>query len=72
MKITLLNKGLADKINEGEDLYLVDSIPVPVCQLAREEQSKICKEEYLTSPDKGYSAVSKSYYMDISFTLLLN
>lgn len=61
-EITELNKGLADKINEGEDVYLVDSIPVPICQLAREKRSKICKEDYLTSPDKGYSAVSKSYY----------
>jgi hypothetical protein len=41
---------------------LVDSIPVPVCKIAREKQSKICKEDFETSPDKGYSAVSKSYY----------
>jgi len=57
-----LNKHLADTLNELKDVYLVDSIPVPVCQIAREKQSKICKENFETAPDKGYSAVSKSYY----------
>ena len=35
-----LNKALAALLNEGEDTYIVDSIPVPVCQIAREKQSK--------------------------------
>lgn len=60
--LTDLNKGLSDILNEGENAYLVDSIPVPVCQIAREKRSKICKEIFETAPDKGYSAVSKSYY----------
>ena len=60
--IEQLNQSLADRLNESEDVYLVDSIPVPVCQMAREKRSKICKESFDTSPDKGYSAVSKSYY----------
>jgi hypothetical protein len=49
-------------MNEGEDTYLVDSIPMPICQIAREKSSKICKEDFETAPDKGYSAVSKSWY----------
>lgn len=57
-----LNQKIADYLNIDEDIYLVDSIPVPVCQIAREKRSKICKENYETAPDKGYSAVSKSYY----------
>lgn len=57
-----LNQHLAYFLNESEDVYLVDSIPVPICQIAREKQSKICKENFETAPDKGYSAVSKSYY----------
>ena len=57
-----LNQGLAAMLNEGEDAYIVDSIPVPVCQIAREKRSKICKENFETAPDKGYSAVSKAYY----------
>lgn len=57
-----LNQTVADFLNQGENVYLVDSIPVPVCQIAREKQSKICKESFETAPDKGFSAVSKSYF----------
>ena len=61
-RIAELNQGLANLLNQGEDTYIVDSIPVPVCQIAREKSSKICRENFETAPDKGYSAVSKAYY----------
>lgn len=57
-----LNEAIADMLNQGEDVFLVDSIPVPVCRNAREKQSRICKESFETAPDKGFSAVNKSYY----------
>jgi IS5 family transposase len=57
-----LNQMVADQLNQEENIYLVDSIPIPVCQIAREKRSKICKESFQTAPDKGFSAVSKSYY----------
>lgn len=60
--ISRLNQQIANILNEGENVFLVDSIPVPVCQIARASRSKICRENYETAPDKGYSAVSKSYY----------
>ncbi|WP_318349333.1 IS982 family transposase [Aquipluma nitroreducens] len=60
--ISVLNQGLSNIQNQGEDTYIVDSIPVPVCQIAREKRSKICSENFETAPDKGYSAVSKAYY----------
>jgi hypothetical protein len=68
--ITLLNQNIAGFINQGENVYLVDSIPVPVCQIAREKSSKVCKENYETAPDKGYSAVSKSYYFGYKLHLV--
>lgn len=57
-----LTQRISSLMNEGEDIYLVDSIPIPVCQIAREKSCKICKENFETAPDKGYSAVSKSWY----------
>jgi penicillin-binding protein-related factor A (putative recombinase) len=57
-----LNQTTADYLNQGETVFIVDSIPIPVCQIARERQSKICKESFETAPDKGFSSVSKSYY----------
>lgn len=57
-----LNQFLADSMNEGENVFIIDSIPVPVCKIAREKSSKICRENFETAPDKGYSAVNKAYY----------
>jgi hypothetical protein len=53
---------LAKKLTEGEDVFIVDSIPIPVCKIAREKRCKFGRESFEASPDKGYSAVSKSYY----------
>ena len=69
-KTAELNKGLAAILNEGENSYIVDSIPVPVCQIAREKRSKVCRENFETAPDKGYSAVSKSYYFGYKLHLV--
>jgi len=60
--IARLNKQVADIMNQGEDVFLVDSVPVPVCRIVRERSSKICKENFETAPDKGYSAVNKAWY----------
>jgi hypothetical protein len=68
--IEQLNRHMAARLNECEDVYVVDSIPVPVCKIAREKQSKICKEDFETIPDKGYSAVSKSYYYGYKLKLV--
>jgi hypothetical protein len=43
--------------------YVVDSMPVPVCRIARERRCKICKESYETAPDKGFTpSLQKWYY----------
>lgn len=60
--IEQLNKSIAGFLNQGEGCYLVDSIPIPVCKNAREQRSKICKENFETAPNKGYSAVNKTWY----------
>ena len=68
--IELLNQTVANEMNLDEDFYLVDSIPVPICKLAREKQVKICKEQFETAPDKGYSAVNKAYYFGYKLHLV--
>ncbi len=57
-----VNRQLSEVLNEGEDVYLVDSIPVPICKIAREKRCKFESECFEGAPDKGYSAVTKSYY----------
>jgi len=60
--IARLNDRISSLLNEDENIYLVDSIPVPICKIAREKRCKICKDDYESAPDKGYSAVTKSYF----------
>jgi len=57
-----VTKQLSGVLNEAEDVFLVDSIPVPVCKIAREKRCKLGSECFENAPDKGYSAVTKSYY----------
>jgi len=53
---------LAGQLNKSEDVFLMDSIPVPVCKIAREKPCKFGKDSFENSPDKGYSAINKQYY----------
>ena len=39
--IARLNDRISSLLNEGENIYLVDSIPVPICKNARITRSKI-------------------------------
>lgn len=65
-----LNKILADRMNEDENAFIVDSIPVPICKIAREKSSKVCRENFQTAPDKGYSAVNKAWYFGYKLHLV--
>lgn len=53
---------LAESFNSCEDIFIVDSMPLEVCKIARSSRSKICKEEIYSSPAKGYCASQKMYY----------
>lgn len=66
-----VNRLLAEVLNEGEDVFMVDSVPVPVCKLAREQQLKVCRHDFETAPDKGYSAVYKQYYIGYKLHLTI-
>lgn len=58
-----LNEAIAHQLNEGEDYFMVDSTPVPICKSARENRAKVCKEVFETAPDKGFSAVNQQYFL---------
>lgn len=44
----------------SKNYYIVDSMPLEVCKLSRSTRSRICKEEYITSPNRGYCASQNS------------
>jgi len=63
---------MAKEIIKEDNIYIVDSIPIEVCKIARAKRSKICKEDYTTSPDKGYCAAQKSFYIGYKLHGLCN
>lgn len=53
---------LSSFFNEFEDCFIVDSMPLEVCKLARSKRSTICRESDYSQPDKGYCASQGSTY----------
>lgn len=53
---------IASQLTIGEDTFIIDSMPVPICKIARAKRLKICKETIETSPEFGYCAAQKTYY----------
>ena len=53
---------LSKSFNEFEDYFVIDSMPLEVVKLSRSTRSKICKEEFHTSPNKGFCASQNMHY----------
>lgn len=53
---------ISEKFNEFEDYFIIDSMPLEACKLSRSSRSKICKESFYSSPDKGFCASQKMYF----------
>lgn len=60
--IDKIRMALAQKFIEFEDYFIVDSMPLEICKIAREKRVKVCKEAYETSPDKGFCASQNMYF----------
>lgn len=54
---------LAQRFNEFENCFIVDSMPLEICKIARSSRSKICKDQDYCFPNKGFCASQQmSYY----------
>ncbi len=60
--IEKLRQKIAAAFNEYEDTFIIDSMPLEVCKIARSSQSKICKEVDYAIPNKGFCASHQMYY----------
>lgn len=60
--LEIVRKELAAKFLEFEEYFIIDSMPLEVCKIAREKRSSICKEYYESSPDKGFCASQNFYF----------
>ncbi|MEI7677483.1 MAG: IS982 family transposase [Bacteroidales bacterium] len=57
-----IRKALSEQLIGSETYFVVDSMPLEICKLSRSSRTTICKEDYLTSPSKGYCASQKLHF----------
>jgi hypothetical protein len=57
-----VRKSMAERINEQADVFAIDSMPLEICKISREQRNKMGKESERDSPDKGYCASQKKYF----------
>ena len=60
--IDQLSEKLSTELSEGEETFIIDSIPLQICRCVRCNSLKIMKEDLDFQPQKGYSAIDKSHY----------
>lgn len=60
--IEQVRKLISYYFTNNEDVFIIDSMPLEICRNARANRLKICKEEFETSPEKGFCASQNQYY----------
>ncbi len=69
--ISLVASGLAHQINPKESQYIIDSIPLPVCQNVRIPRVRICRDDSQVLPARGYHASHKLHYYGFKMQLII-
>lgn len=57
-----IRQQVADTLNEINEVYAIDSMPLEICKISRQERNKMGKEDEVTAPDKGYCASQNKWY----------
>ncbi len=60
--IDYLRHQLCEKLIEFENYFVVDSMPLEVVKLSRSARSKICKEDFYSSPNRGFCASQNMHF----------
>lgn len=61
-KTEVVRKSMAERINKQADVFAIDSMPLEICKISREQRNKMGKESEHHCPDKGYCASQKKYF----------
>ncbi len=57
-----VRKKLSEKFIEFEDCFIVDSMPLEICKFSRHKRIRICKDDFETSPSKGFCASQNNWF----------
>lgn len=53
---------MVEKLNGHENYFVVDSMPLEVCKMARSSRSKICKDSDYAFPNRGFCASQNLHF----------
>lgn len=70
--IQQFNEAIAAELNEGEEYFIIDSMPIPICKNSRERRLKVCCQVFETAPDKGFSAVNQQYFIGYKLHMIIS
>lgn len=62
---------VAERLDAESEALVVDCIPVPVVRLVREKTYKVFKDCFDTAPAKGYSAVTRSWFIGYKLHIVI-
>lgn len=57
-----IRQNIAEAIDGTEDIFCVDSKPIPVCRLARAKRCQLGKKDFDTAPSFGYCSAQGLHY----------
>ena len=55
-KTEIVRQSMAARLNKQADVFAIDSMPIEICKISREQRNKMGKESLHHCPDKGYCA----------------
>ena len=55
-------KAMTARLNRQADIFAIDSMPIEICKLSKEQRNKMGKESEHHWPAKGYCASQKKYF----------
>lgn len=61
--ISKIQDEVSSRLENQSQVMVIDSIPVPVVKLAREKTFKAFRKSFDTAPAKGFSSVSKGWFI---------
>lgn len=70
--IPWVSESIARIIDPAADRYILDSIPVPVCQPVRSSRAAICREDPGVHPSRGYHASHRLHYYGFKMQLVIS
>jgi hypothetical protein len=61
-KTEQVRKLMSGRLNKQADVFAIDSMPIEICKISRQQRNKMGKESQWHCPDKGYCASQKKYF----------